>query len=143
MPELIKEEDIPAIIAFDKLAFGADRSVLIRYLITNFPGKSWFIRRNNKIAGYVLGRTGNRYHRIGPLSTASPAEAKILMRHALDQLSGLPVVIDVLHDKIDLISYLSAAGFTEKRYFIRMFRHNNPYPGRRDLLHVIAGPEFG
>ena len=142
-PQLIRKEDIPEIIEFDKLAFGADRSGLIEYLINNFPKKSFLLKKNEKMTGYALGRQGNKYHRIGPVSSVSSKDAKILIRHALENLYREPIVIDILDEKRELTVWLSSLGFTEKRYFTRMYQYNNPHPGRRDLLHVIAGPEFG
>lgn len=142
-PQLVEKEDIPAIIEFDKLTFGADRAGLIQYLVNNFPQKSWCIKQNHEIAGYALGREGNRYHRIGPVSAQSSAYAKILIGQALGNLSGKPIVIDILNEKKELIDWLYSLGFIEKRYFTRMYQYKNPFPGRFDLLQVIAGPEFG
>lgn len=142
-PQLIKEEDIPSVVLFDKLAFGADRSLLIEYLVKEFPEKSYMIKRNNEIIGFTLGREGNKYHRIGPLSASSPQDARILIGHALQKLAGKAIVIDILEDKSESIGWLSALGFTKKRFFTRMFQTENPYPGKVNLQFLIAGPEYG
>lgn len=143
LPQKIRKEDIPAIAALDKRAFGTDRSVLIQYLVNEFPEKSWMIKRNNDIAGYALGRKGNKYHRIGPVSASSLEDARILINHALRNLNGKEIVIDILEDKNELTDWLGTLGFTKKRYFTRMFHNNNPFPGKVNLQYLIAGPEFG
>lgn len=142
-PQLIKAEDIPEIIQFDKLAFGSDRTQLILTLLRDFPEKSWLIKRNNKIAGFALGRMGNKYHRIGPLSAYSSADTKILISQALHDLTGQPVVIDILESKNELVDWLSSIGFKKQRYFTRMFLKNNSFPGEIRFQYLISGPEFG
>ncbi|VAW15310.1 hypothetical protein MNBD_BACTEROID01-496 [hydrothermal vent metagenome] len=142
-PERIQEEDITAVIAFDKHLFGADRSQLIRSLINDYPEKSWLIKRGSQISGFALGREGNKYHQIGPVSALSAGDAQILLAGALKYLSRQSVVIDILDDKQELAEWLSSAGFVKQRGFIRMFRKNNPYPGEVSLQYLISGPEFG
>lgn len=141
--QLITEEDIPSVVLFDKLAFGADRSLLIKYLVNEFPEKSYMIKRNNEITGFALGREGNKYHRIGPLSASSPEDVRILISHALRRLKGKAIVIDILENKSESIEWLSALGFTKKRFFTRMFQTENPFPGEVSLQYLIAGPEYG
>lgn len=142
-PERIQEKDITAVIAFDKHLFGADRSQLIRSLINDYPEKSWLIKRGSQISGFALGREGNKYHQIGPVSALSAGDAQILLAGALKYLSRQSVVIDILDDKQELAEWLSSAGFVKQRGFIRMFRKNNPYPGEVSLQYLISGPEFG
>jgi len=143
IPQPIREEDIPAVARFDKLSFGAGRAELIRYLVNEFPRKSYMIKRNNEIAGYALGRKGNKYHRIGPLSASSPGDARTLMIQALRNLNGEAVVIDILEDKSELPDWLGTLGFIKKRYFTRRFQYTNPFPGNVNVQYLIAGPEFG
>jgi ribosomal protein S18 acetylase RimI-like enzyme len=140
---LIKEQDLADVIAFDNTAFGAYRSDFIRYLNRQFPLKSRIIREDNQIKGYALGREGNKYHRIGPVSSLTSATARMLIQASLQNLQHKSIVMDVLEEKTDLIEWLLSLGFTIKRQFTRMYQYENPYPGRRDLLQVIAGPEFG
>lgn len=139
----LNDKDIELIIELDKQASGADRSVLIRYLCSNFPEKCYVLWENSRIQGYCLGRKGNKYHRIGPVSSISFSDTRKLISQALLQLKGEPVVIDVPDHKKELLDWLGSLGFTEKRYFTRMFLHSNPSPGRKDLVQVIAGPEYG
>ena len=143
VPRKVQEKDIPAIIEFDKRAFGVNRTHLIQSLVKDYPEKSWMIKRDNKIAGFALGRTGNKCHRIGPVSAQSLKEAQILITYTLKNLSGQPVVIDIPEFKDELIKWLISAGFVKQRHFTRMFQNSNPIPGQESLQYVISGPEFG
>lgn len=142
-PELVNEEDIPAIIKFDKRVFGANRTQLIKSLVSEFPEKSWVIKSDSQITGFALGRKGNRYHRIGPVSAQTLAEAKILISQQLKNLSGQSVVIDIPENKEELAIWLHSMGFEKQRHFTRMFKHYNPFPGELSLQYSISGPEFG
>lgn len=141
--EPVQPEDLREIIALDSLVFGANRQQLITFLIQQFSGKSWVLKRNKKIAGFVLGRDGNRYHHIGPLVAKTTNDAKMLVSKALSNLSKQPVVVDVLCDKNELIDWLKILGFSQQRDFIRMYKDENSFPGTGDNQYLICGPEFG
>ncbi len=143
IPQLVTNADIPEIIQFDKLAFGSDRTQLILSLVKDFPEKSWLIKRDNNITGFALGRKGNKYHRIGPVSALTAEDAKILISRALNDLHGQPVVMDILDSKKELADWLGLMGFVKLRYFTRMYLHNNIFPGKVNFQHLIGGPEFG
>lgn len=139
----IREDDIPAIIEFDKQVFGADRTQLIHAMISNYPDKSWVLEQNNVISGFILGRKGNKYHQIGPLSAQSITAVKILMSQALKDLKGQALVIDVLDDKGEFIEWLNSVGFAKQRDFSRMYKGNNLYTGNTTFQYLICGPELG
>jgi hypothetical protein len=142
-PQPISLSDLSEVIDFDEMVFGASRSVLIESLIKEYPGKSWMLKRNNRINGIALGRNGNKYHHVGPVLASNTNDAKILIANALKQLSHQPVVVDVLYDKEKLIAWLLSIGFIKQREFIRMYKKLNPFPGQIDKLFCICGPEFG
>ncbi len=54
MPEPIQLKHIPEIIALDEMVFGADRTQLIKYLVSEYPGKAKMLKRNNRINGFAL-----------------------------------------------------------------------------------------
>ncbi len=143
VPETIQLKHSREIVAFDDLIFGANRHQLIELLIKQYPGKGWLLKRDNKIAGFVLGREGNKYHQIGPLVAATTIDAKILISKALENLKNQPIVADVLYDKEDLINWLNSIGFTKQRHFVRMYKNENHFPGAIDKQYLICGPEFG
>jgi GNAT superfamily N-acetyltransferase len=143
IPKKVQETDIPLIIVLDKHSFGSDRTQLISSLIKEFPEKSWVLKQNDKILGFALGRKGNRYHQIGPVSAQSSDYAKLLITYALKDLSTQSVVIDVLDDKRELANWLISVGFVKQRSFMRMFLKTNPFPGQISFQYLISGPEFG
>jgi len=143
IPEAVQEKHIAEITAFDQSVFGNNRQQLFEFLIREFPGKGWLLKRENSITGFVLGRTGSRYHQIGPVVALTEADAKTLISKAMEGLNHLPVVADVLCDKEGIIDWLCAAGFARQRHFIRMHKNENNFPGKKDRQYLICGPEFG
>lgn len=141
--EPIQLKHIPEIIALDEIVFGANRTQLIQSLVTEYPGKAELVKRNNRITGFALGRSGNKYQQIGPVIASNSDEAKILIINALKKLINQPVVVDVLCDKEDLLSWLSSIGFIKQRHFVRMYKKENTRPGITGNQYLICGPEFG
>src|SRR5881396_2713844 len=117
LPEPIQLKHIEEIIALDEFVFGANRKRLIESLIKEYPHKAWLLQRNNSIAGFALGREGNKYHQVGPVFASNIGDVKILIKKALKELTSEPIVMDVLSEKEDLINWLMSIGFTMQRYF--------------------------
>jgi GNAT superfamily N-acetyltransferase len=143
LAESIQWKDIEEITAFDEHVFGTNRRQLIESLVKRYPHKAWLLRRNNSIAGFALGREGNKYHQVGPVFGSTSDDVKILIRKALKELTNQPVVIDVLCEKEDLINWLYSIGFTMQRHFVRMYKKENSFPGDLNKQYLICGPEFG
>ncbi|SRR6266487_607776 len=143
LPEAIQFKHIGEIIVLDELVFGANRTQLIESLIKEYPHKSWLLKRNNSIAGFALGREGNKYHQIGPAFASNINDVKMLIRKALKELTNQPVVMDVQCEKEDLINWLNSIGFITQRHFVRMYKKENPFPGIINKQYLICGPEFG
>ena len=139
----MQPEHINEIITLDAMAFGIERRKLIEYLTAMYGNKCWILKRNNNLVGFVLGRDGSRFHHVGPLVAFNNQDAKLLLTKALRSLTNQSIVVDVLCDKAELINWLIQFGFVEQRHFIRMYKENNPFPGKTDNLFLIAGPEFG
>ena len=143
LPQSIGPSDITAVVAFDEIIFGANRDALIQFLTEKYPDKALMLKENNKITGIALGRSGNRYHHIGPVLTSNTFDAKILISEALKTLIGQPAVVDVMVDKQELVEWLQSIGFINQREFIRMYRGHNAFPGVIEKQFLICGPEFG
>lgn len=143
MPEPVQLKDIPEIITLDEMVFGAGRTQLIKYLVSEYPGKAILLKRNNRITGFALGRNGSKYHHVGPVVASGMADAKILITNALKKCTDQPVVVDVPCDKEELLIWLSSIGFIKQRHFIRMYQNENTYPGMTGNQYLIGGPEFG
>lgn len=142
-PQRMQLSHVSEVMSLDKEVFGAPRQLLIEYLVQQNPEKAWILIRNERISGFVLGRTGNRYHHVGPVVASDTKEAKLLIGRVLNEVSQQPIVVDVVYDKRELIEWLSALGFTEQRRFVRMYKNDNPYPGEIGKQYLICGPEFG
>ncbi|CAN5343416.1 GNAT family N-acetyltransferase [soil metagenome] len=143
LPECIEPNLLTEITDFDENIFGVNRSPLIEYLLSEYPQKAWMIKRNNSIAGIALGRIGNKYHHIGPVSASNINDAKSLIATALRELKDQSVVVDVLADKENLMTWLSSIGFIKQREFVRMYKEENTFPGIIKNEYLICGPEFG
>lgn len=143
LPRQALSKHFASIISLDETALGIKREKLIAYYMQQYPDKAWVLEENNGIEGFVLGRAGYRYHHIGPVVAATTSQAILLLKKALAQLPGQPVVIDVPVDKKEVIQMLQELDFVEQRQFIRMYRNKNPFAGNVSKLFAIAGPEFG
>ncbi len=141
--QLIQSEDIQNIVAFDTQSFGAHRGALLASLINTYPHQAWMVKRNNSVAGFVLGRAGRKYNQIGPVMAPDNYLAKVLITKSLKESENKPLVVDVLNDKVDLKRWLISIGFSSRRLFVRMYRHENPFPGTIEYQYLICGPEFG
>lgn len=84
--EIASPGDIPAIIALDKTAFGADRDGLIGKLTE--VGEFAVIRRDGKVAGFAAARAFGRGDVIGPVVASSLHDAKALVTHFLSRRPG-------------------------------------------------------
>lgn len=143
LPEPIQLKDTDEVAIFDQHIFGANRKQLINYLIKEYPGKAWLLKQKDAITGFVLGRNGNKYHHIGPVMASTVSDAKTLICRALKQVSGQPVIADVLGHKEELIDWLTSVGFIKQRHFIRMYKKENTSSENVAKMHLICGPEFG
>ena len=142
-PRLILQNDFNEIIKFDHPIFGVNRKVLLESIYRNYPLKSFIIKKNNEISGYILGRDGLRYNYIGPLLALNLNHAKALLSEALKNLENQSVCLDVFQDKVDLIEWLESKGFIKQRQFVRMFLNNNLLAGLIKNNYLLSGPEFG
>lgn len=143
LPKKIYIGDAPKIIDFDKQVFGSARNELLRFWIVDSPENCWLIKREGQISGFMLGRQGNRFFQIGPVSAKNLADAKVLILQTLENLKGKSVVIDVMDDKQELVDWLKKFGFEKVREFTRMFKKTNQHSGKSDCQFLIGGPEFG
>ena len=142
-PEPIMPTNTDEIVAIDEDVFGVNRKQLIKFLLQRHPAKKWLLRRRGVIVGFVLEREGNKYHHIGPLAASSTSDAMMLISKSIADLTDQPVVVDVLSDKEELIEWLNSIGFNRQRDFVRMYKNQNPFPGKITEQFLICGPEFG
>lgn len=139
----IQETDFEIINEYDGNVFGVNRSVVLKYLMTQSPESAWLAEEGQTVRGYLLGRKGSNYFQLGPLVADSTETAINLLRQALRQHQGQSVVVDLIGDKKDLWNWLQTQGFAGQRELIRMYYKNNPYPEDLSRHFLIAGPELG
>ncbi len=139
----VSVDDIPEIVSYDEHVFGANRQALIEYLFNNNQENSWILKQRGEIAGYALGRQGERFYQVGPVSASSFDNTRLLILKALHKNLNKPVVIDVFNDKTELVTWLTMLGFKIQRPFCRMYQNENPFPGFIEKQFIICGPEFG
>jgi GNAT superfamily N-acetyltransferase len=141
-PEPITPRDTHEIVAIDEVVFGVNRKQLIKFLL-RYPGHGWLLRKWGAIVGFVLGREGSKYYHIGPLVASSTSDAMMLISTAMEDLTDKSVAVDILCDKMELIEWLNSIGFFRQRDFVRMYKNENPFPGKIADQFLICGPEFG
>lgn len=134
--------DWPAIMAFDRPAFGADRSIVLRHLAGRLPVAAWLAERKGRIVGFVLGRDGRRANQIGPLAAEDPNIAAALLAHAAQDLRP-PIYVDLPDAQTDLRRLLEACGAAVERPLTRMVHERDTAFGDAALVFAVAGPELG
>jgi predicted GNAT family N-acyltransferase len=139
----INRNNITEVIKLDRNIFGADRSYLLLNLLTENPGRAFYLKKNNSLEGYIFGREGSRFNYIGPVCAITEDTARQLILKALESLNNQSIAIDILEDKTDMINWLETIGFIRQRHFVRMYLTGNPYPGRVNDQYLISGPEYG
>ena len=85
--------------------------------------------QRNEVRGYCLGRHGHNFTHIGPVIAKNFAVAKDLVSAALNNNTGNPIILDVLHFDSEWMKWLITQGFKEQRPLIRMYRGSNRFPG--------------
>jgi GNAT superfamily N-acetyltransferase len=140
----VKPEEIQYLCAWDREAFGADRTRLLASIWDEGPEYSALVRSGREIAGYMLGRAGSRAHYLGPwVSTVNAEAAERLFQQFMRRFDGQRVFVDVYLGNSHARSLVETAGFVPQRPLTRMYLGPNRYPGRPQLVCGIAGPELG
>jgi GNAT superfamily N-acetyltransferase len=136
----IEPLDIQEILDLDRMAFGGERSVVLRELGRRAPGLALGYRREGRLAGFVLGRDGRGAHQIGPIVAEDAAIALALLEAARVRALG-PVLVDVFAVHAGFVAELRARGWTVQRPYTRMSIGALPQ-GRPELVFAAAGPEL-
>ena len=139
----ISSNMIEEIVNLDSIIFGASRSHLLNKLFNSYPGKSFCLKKENYIDGFISGRKGSRFNYMGPLCALTETSARQLISRAIKSLNNQAIALDIPEDKTDLVNWLESIGFVKQRHFIRMYLKDNPYPGIVNNQYLISGPEFG
>lgn len=139
----ISSSNLEELTEVDTPVFGAMRGSVLRYLLHNFPRYACCVKRNGRISGYCLGRSGSSFEQIGPIVAENQKDARDLLIAALASCRDKPVIVDVFTENSDWLDMLKSLGFEVQRRFIRMYLGKLEHPGNPDRQYAIAGPELG
>jgi ribosomal protein S18 acetylase RimI-like enzyme len=142
-PDKIDKDNLSEVTKLDGKIFGAGRHYLLMNLLSENPGRAFYFEKDNSPESYIFGRAGSRFNYIGPVCALTQESARNLILKALKSLNDHNIAIDILADKVGMISWLESIGFVKQRHFIRMYLKTNPYPGIVKNQYLISGPEFG
>lgn len=136
-------EDFEAVLASDHEVFGADRSALLRSVVSAAPELVIVKRQGHTLEGYALGRKGSQADHLGSWVASNGRAAREVLEDFLLRSRRDVVLVDILKDNPWAAALLVEKGFRFSRSLTRMYRGENAQPGRPDLLCAILGPEFG
>ena len=138
----IASHDLPALAAYDRIVFGADRAYMLEHLRGRAPEMAFVAERAGRILGFILGRDGRTSSQLGPLVAEDAEIALDLLRRALVAVPG-PVCIDIADRFTGLRRWLDEHGFMPIVPFTRMcLGRSKPFDDPQRIF-AIAGPEFG
>jgi GNAT superfamily N-acetyltransferase len=130
-PRPMTEADLPAVLALDMAAFGADRA----WLLAGRPG--FVIEEGGRIVAAVMLRDGTRWPHAGPLWAREPRHAQALLAAALPG-GG----IADLRDGLAILPWLEEELGAPMRPFTRMVL-DGALPAAGEGCMAVLGPEFG
>ncbi len=132
-----------ALYELDLLAFGANRSKLIRTLIEKSSAPPVInFGDDGSVSGYALVRRGAKADYIGPVVATDASQIESLLDRALHRLNGARVIIDWNKECTVSTAVLSERGFVKERDLIRMTT-GSPIKKTSPFVFAIAGPEIG
>jgi GNAT superfamily N-acetyltransferase len=138
----LTDADWPALCAYDRAAFGAERSPVLAGLRGRLPAAELVAERAGEIAGFLLGRDGALAAQLGPLIADDDAIACALTVRALERAQA-PLFVDLADSKAALRRLLDARGFTAVRPFTRMIYGSSTRFDDAARTFAVVGPEFG
>jgi predicted GNAT family acetyltransferase len=118
--------------ALDRMAFGADRSALLKRLGPALVDGE----------GFALGRAGSKANYLGPVVARSAAAASRLSRALLAERSDEAWFVDVLPENRSAAEVAEGLGFESVRHLVRMYRGAHRH-GDDTMVYAIAGFEAG
>lgn len=137
-------EHLPVVSAFDRPIFGADRSRVLRRMLSEPTMRAvGRFDEAGSLQGYAAVRPGRNALYLGPWVATSAEVGERLWQWGLGTVGDAPVFVDTLLPNPDALPFIQAAGFEKQRHLIRMVRGENVAPGRPELQYGIFGPEVG
>jgi len=133
--------DWTEISSLDKVAFGANRTLLLRNLSVNGPAVQY--RKNGSSDfGFGFARTGFHADFIGPVVATSASAGREIIQGLLARLSDKPVMTDILPANKQSEDLIKPHGFETSRMLTRMCL-GKQRTGNMDFIFGAAGFELG
>jgi GNAT superfamily N-acetyltransferase len=135
--------DVPEIINIDGSVFGADRTAVFDWSVTD-ARYARIGRDGDRVLGYCFGRGGRVFDHIGPVIAREEDQARALVSSVIADVPGRPVAIDAYDRQERFCDWLRSIGFRAERPLFRMARGAMPNPRSTAILEfAIFGPDFG
>ncbi len=134
-------ELIEPIAECDVVAFGSDRSQLLRLLAAQ--GQSVAVGTASGIKGYGFARTGAVTSHVGPVVSVDADTASSIVQALMARLPDGPICWDVLPDNVAAKALATSFGFTLQHRFTRMCLGSQAHAGDLSLVFGTAGLELG
>ncbi len=132
------------LLELDRKAFGADRTRLIRMLMSESSLKPCFYNDGGRwITGFALARQGTTATYIGPVVAKDAKVAGTLLDQMMGGLLQGRVYVDLNADFERGREILSERAFKKQRDLIRMAYGKSSNAGTSRTVFAIAGPELG
>jgi GNAT superfamily N-acetyltransferase len=138
----LSPSDLEAVLARDRLAFGADRGSLLRWARERAPELAWIKGTRDRVAGYCFGRQGDHSDHVGTVVAEDRATALELVRACLSAPRRRPLILDARAEP-SWLEALGELGFRAARSLTRMYRGVARPPAQPALEPAVFGPEFG
>ncbi len=137
----ISSENLEMVFQFDNDQIGTDRSKILTRIYRR--GVGFCLKSENRVKGYVLGRSGERYFQLGPLMAKAPILARTLLQTMLYKGGGDPIIIDLINHDQQIINFLQENGFDKQRSLVRMSLSEIFQPAHHPYLFGIVDPAMG
>lgn len=139
LPQLFEK-----VFEFDRHAFGADRSELLKALTEEAcVTPSLRVGEEGHLRGYALARRGSRAVYVGPVVAEEAETAALLLDDVFERLGGVQVYVDLNTTFEGGARELASRGLVKQRELIRMRRGKKTAAGTSRSVFAIAGPETG
>ena len=137
-----QNSDLEAICQLDSEVVGADRSRMLRHLLSGMPQAARVFLDGDRLVGYVAQRPGAHAVQLGPCVARTRQAGLTLLRDALQRHAGKPVFVDVPLDQPWAERLVMEAGLSCQRHFTRMTR-GRQIVEQLACLWASSGPEKG
>ncbi len=108
----MRTDDLPAALALDRQAFGADRSFLLARRLQLFPELCQVMVEDDKLTGFILGRRGESWAAAGPWVIAQEARAPLrLLKGLACQVGDVTLSVGILETNRRAVELIRSLGF--------------------------------